>query len=389
MPRIIDPNGYMTIPDNPISKVGVFPYMGSEINAPEPNRIYQVYRPEEELSSPATIESFKLLPFINDHVMLGALGIPVEQKGMQGVLGENIYYDAPYLRGPLRIHTSAAQALVNNGKIDLSPGYTSRYEFTPGVFNGQAYDAIQRDIRGNHLALVDEGRTGPDVSVQDQTVSGHFTITLDSAEVLAMPSTLEELLALIKQAVAEIMQASQAAGVDADPAAPDPEKQPAGDVDPAAQGDVAAAAAEVVEAAEELAATVAGTPQAAAMDGLLTGIKGIATVLAAQQATINTLVANTDQATVAGNIADAAAYYARVTPLVGNFDQSPLSRTKQGIAQYVCDKLSLGAPKGHEVATLDGYLAGLAKAPKAVTTTDSNTKAADAVSRLDQAWEGK
>jgi hypothetical protein len=387
MPRIIDSNGYMTIPDNPISKVGVFPYLGREINAPDPDRIYQVYRPEEELSSPATIESFRLLPFIDNHVMLGKLGIPVEQKGMQGVLGENIYYDAPYLRGPLRIHTSAAQALVNNGKIDLSPGYTSRYEFTPGTFNGQAYDAIQRDIRGNHLALVDEGRTGPDVSVQDQTVSGHFTITLDSAEVLAMPSTLEELKAFILALLQEA-GLTQAAGVDADPAAPDPEK-PTGDIEPPAEGDVAAAAAEVVEAAQELAATVAGTEQAAAMDGLLSSVKAIAGIVTAQQAAITQLTATTDQATIAGNIADAAAYYARVTPLVGNFDQSPLSRTKQGIAQYVCDKLSLGAPKGHEVATLDGYLAGLAKAPKAVTTTDSNTKAADAASRLDQAWEGK
>lgn len=78
--RKYDKNGFFEVRDNPISKVGIFPYMGSSIGADEPNRIYRVYRPEEELSNEETIESFKLLPFVDDHAMLGSGEIPAEKK---------------------------------------------------------------------------------------------------------------------------------------------------------------------------------------------------------------------------------------------------------------------------------------------------------------------
>ncbi|MDE9567464.1 DUF2213 domain-containing protein, partial [Xenorhabdus bovienii] len=38
-------NGWLEVKDNPISKVGVFDYMGSEIGAPNPGDLYRVYRP--------------------------------------------------------------------------------------------------------------------------------------------------------------------------------------------------------------------------------------------------------------------------------------------------------------------------------------------------------
>ena len=46
------------------------------------------------------------------------------------------------------------------GLKELSLGYNLTLEETPGVWNGQEYDAIQRDIRINHLALVREARAG-------------------------------------------------------------------------------------------------------------------------------------------------------------------------------------------------------------------------------------
>lgn len=58
--RIYDENGWLFIPKNPISKAGVFPYLGSEIGAPEPTRIYNVLRSPEELEKSA--ETFRLIP---------------------------------------------------------------------------------------------------------------------------------------------------------------------------------------------------------------------------------------------------------------------------------------------------------------------------------------
>src|ERR1700753_211727 len=75
--RRLDINGFVEIKDNPISKVGIFPYSGRQIDSDgqlklDPDKIYNVYRPEEELNNSETIESFKLVPWTDEHAMLGA-----------------------------------------------------------------------------------------------------------------------------------------------------------------------------------------------------------------------------------------------------------------------------------------------------------------------------
>ncbi|MDE1905350.1 MAG: DUF2213 domain-containing protein [Rhodospirillales bacterium] len=170
--REYDANGWFSIPDNPISKVGVFPYLGSSLDMPnvEPGRLYGVLRPAEELSRPETLESFKLLPWIDEHAMLGPeeAGMqPAERKGVQGIIGEQVYFDGTYVRGNIKCLSEAMTGLIVNGKRELSCGYRCRYEHAPGVWEGIPYEFVQREIRGNHLALVDAGRMGPDVAVQD------------------------------------------------------------------------------------------------------------------------------------------------------------------------------------------------------------------------------
>lgn len=211
--RQYDLNGWLEVKDNPISKVGVFDYLGFEIGAPIPEKIYKVYRPQEELASTETIDSFKLMPFVDEHEMLGKDGTPAETKGIQGVIGERVYFEYPYLRGNIKILSNSALNQIDGGKIELSPGYRCVYDFTPGEFNDERYDAIQRHIRANHLALVDEGRTGADVAVQD-----HSVITIDTKELIRMneednkekqttdegaftPEQLEALKAIIKEAI--------------------------------------------------------------------------------------------------------------------------------------------------------------------------------------------
>lgn len=256
MAREIDGNGWMQVRGNPITKVGVFPYLGSEIKgAKDPNKVYRVLRPAEELQKQETMDSFKLLPFIDDHTPIGPVyGIPAEQKGIQGMIGEQVYFDPPYMRGNLKILSNAAMAQIGAGKIELSPGYDCDYDWTPGVFDGETYDAIQRNIRANHLALVDEGRTGPDLAVQDQKPSALRVgdrITIDTAELLPMEFTPEQ-LAQIKALLAEMMAASPTA--DADPAKKPDEAKPTTDATPEEEAAALAAAAPVVSEAEGTAA---------------------------------------------------------------------------------------------------------------------------------------
>ena len=104
-----DINGYVEIIDNPISKVGVFQYSGAQIDdgVAQSNKIYNVYRPEEELNNQECISSFKLVPWTDDHEMLGSYDkglMPADQKGVHGVTGENVYYDKSdgYLKSNLK-----------------------------------------------------------------------------------------------------------------------------------------------------------------------------------------------------------------------------------------------------------------------------------------------
>lgn len=180
--RVYDLNGWPEIKGNPISKVGVFDYLGADIS-PElvPDQIYKVYRPEEELSKLETIESFKLLPWTDEHAMLGSedegLTSP-EKKGVHGVIGEDVYFEDGYLKGNIKIFSKKLANLIEDGKKELSIGYRCLYDLVSGVYDGQKYDAVQRNIRGNHLATVSEGRSGHDVSVLD-----HFRISLDSKDI--------------------------------------------------------------------------------------------------------------------------------------------------------------------------------------------------------------
>ncbi len=178
-----DVNGWAEIKDNPISKVGVFPYSGQQIGHPglEPDKIYNVYRSEDELNNDDTLNSFRLIPFTDEHTMLGDSeeGLtPPERKGVHGVIGENVRFEKPYLKANIKIFSEQLADLIDSGKKELSIGYRCVYEPSTGSYNGQRYDFIQKDIRGNHLALVDEGRSGHDVAVLDS-----FTFTFDSKDI--------------------------------------------------------------------------------------------------------------------------------------------------------------------------------------------------------------
>lgn len=172
--KVIDKNDFWLIPNNPITKIGVFPYLGRQISPElEPDRIYQVLRPEEELTRPETLASMEQVPLINDHTMIGTgVGMkPAEEVGIHGVTGTNVNRDGDIITNDLKVFTEKIKQLIESGKKDLSMGYRCRYELTPGEFRGQHYDAVQRDIYLNHIALVDEGRCGSEVRVMDCSIA--------------------------------------------------------------------------------------------------------------------------------------------------------------------------------------------------------------------------
>lgn len=177
MAKEIDQNGFWKIENNPISKEGVFPYLGKQISPKlEPDKIYMVYRPASELTSEETIESFNGVPFIDKHEMIGEGFTKYDDRPAGGVLF-NVKANGGILTGDFRIYSEELQEEISNGKKELSLGYLCDYELTKGVWNGQRYDVIQKNIRGNHVALVNHGRMGSDVRVYD------MAITMDALDI--------------------------------------------------------------------------------------------------------------------------------------------------------------------------------------------------------------
>jgi len=177
MSKTIDLNGFWLIEDNPISRTGVFPYLGKQISPElEPDKIYMVYRPAEELTSPETIESFNAVPFIDEHEMIGEGFTKYDDRPAGGVLF-NVKANGDVLTGDFKIYSEELQEEIKNGKKELSLGYLCDYRLEKGVYNGQRYDAVQENIRGNHVALVNHGRMGSDVRVYDKA------ITMDSLDI--------------------------------------------------------------------------------------------------------------------------------------------------------------------------------------------------------------
>lgn len=171
MTKVIDLNGFWKIEDNPITKEGVFPYLGEQISPDlEPKKIYMVYRPASELTNPETIESFNGVPFIDEHEMVGDGFTKYDQRPAGGVLF-NPKAENGILVGDFKIFSEKMKDDISNGKKELSLGYLCDYELKKGVWNGQYYDAVQKNIRGNHVALVDRGRMGSDVRVYDKAIT--------------------------------------------------------------------------------------------------------------------------------------------------------------------------------------------------------------------------
>ena len=351
--RQSDINGYVTIKDNPISKAGVFDYSGAQIGVTgaDAARVFKVYRPESELADPECIESFKLLPFVDGHAMLGSEQdglVPPEQKGVGGMIGETVYFDAPYLRANLRIVSESLKNAIASGKIELSPGYRCVYEMISGVYNGQHYDAIQRRIRGNHLALVPDGRSGPDVSVLDQNLiftvdSKQLQEAVDMAEqtkdqegsdglerikeLIAELKPLIEAQAEAQSLLAEIGLMGKAAEVETEM-----------DQTPATLAEPAATDADVmVEKVEDKE----GKP---AMDEALKRIAALESQIAAM-----------DSKLVSG-IADRDTLASKLSEFVGTFDSATMTAAQ--VAEYGVKKLGVPCTKGSERIALDAYLHG-------------------------------
>lgn len=167
--RTIDQDGRMHVSASNISKAAVNPYRGSEIPEWEQlgldaDRVYYLLRDPAELAKAAA--TFNNIPVLNKHIPV-SVDDP-QKEYVVGSTGTDAAFDEPFLRNSLVIWDAVAIAGINTGQQrELSSAYRYDADMTPGTFGGVRYDGRMTNIRGNHVALVDVGRAGPDVVVGD------------------------------------------------------------------------------------------------------------------------------------------------------------------------------------------------------------------------------
>lgn len=194
--RSRDADGHLHVGRTPISKANVCPYYGSEIPGAEqlglvPTQIYQMLRAPDELMKGAT--TFARKPLLLLHKPVNANDHP--RTLTVGTIGDDIQWHAPYLTAPLTVWDGEAIALIETAEQrQLSAGYRYRPDMTPGVYEGVRYDGVMRDIVANHVALVREGRAGPDVVVSDEKFKLGCRITVSDV----VPQT-QEIIVMAKK----------------------------------------------------------------------------------------------------------------------------------------------------------------------------------------------
>ena len=137
--------------DHPIlTRVGIFEYHNPD------GTIRRELRLPEEVFAAESLASYKGKPVILTHEagMIDSDNVQQEQIGT--ILSEGMQ-DGDNVRAQIIIHDAHK---LDYGLRELSLGYTQTPDETPGVWNGQPYDAIQRNIQINHLALVEKARAG-------------------------------------------------------------------------------------------------------------------------------------------------------------------------------------------------------------------------------------
>lgn len=159
-------DGYL-VADAAVARTGIQKYLGREVGKPG-MPIVRVYRPAEQVFSKDAMKTYAHRPMTNDHPSV-AVNAENWKDYAVGQTGGDVMRDGEYVRVPLVLMDQKAISDWENGKVELSMGYSADIVFQAGVTDsGEEYDAIQTNLHMNHLALVNKARGGDKLRIGDQ-----------------------------------------------------------------------------------------------------------------------------------------------------------------------------------------------------------------------------
>lgn len=155
------PEGYLICKNVPVSRTGVQYYLGQELGLS--NRLNEripVYRLAEDVFEQESLQSLESKPITDDHPQQQ---VTVHNAGFLAFgHGRNVRHDDKYVMADLVVmNPGLIEGIRAKKKYEISLGYTCQYiPFKDGY--------RQKNIRVNHIAVVESGRAGSKVSIKDK-----------------------------------------------------------------------------------------------------------------------------------------------------------------------------------------------------------------------------
>jgi len=157
--------GFLICKNVPIARIGDQQYLGREIGltGADAERVFTVRRSPEEVFSETALASFEGKPVTDDHPpeLLTPDTVTMYLKGH----AENVRRGAgewhDYVVADLHVQDRGLIDAIHRGKREISCGYECEY-----VHNADDTYS-QKNIRGNHIAVVERGRAGKRAAILD------------------------------------------------------------------------------------------------------------------------------------------------------------------------------------------------------------------------------
>lgn len=182
--REMTAEGYMIAKNCTLARTGVQTYrayeLGLDAEGMDPMRVIRLHRPAEEVFNPTSMASFESKPITIEHPKEAVTA----DNWADLAKGEarDVCRMGDMMCSTLLIKSKDAIDAVQSGKNQLSNGYTFDLDMTPGTTaQGQAYDGVQRNIRGNHIAIVDAARCGSACRIADSQPENQGVNTMAEA----------------------------------------------------------------------------------------------------------------------------------------------------------------------------------------------------------------
>jgi hypothetical protein len=161
------PQGFARV-DARLTRTGILEYVRAD------GSMQREYRPDSEVFCADSLATLDNAPVTDLHP--SAMIDPSNARHFSRGNTRGARRDGKFVAAELTVQDAELISKIDAGeRTEISCGYTCDLDYTPGVYEGQRYDAVQRKIVYNHVAIGPRnwGRAGADVALRLDAADAH------------------------------------------------------------------------------------------------------------------------------------------------------------------------------------------------------------------------